>query len=126
MRWVKVVAAIAAVLVVFIVISSLLHLFYLIGVGVVIAAAIYAAFKVHDKYKLARQHHEQARLQRNEARMQRDQERQGRRHHGDEPRSVEPAPPPATQVQPGAPAQRGAPVPNDIEAELERLKRDMR
>jgi flagellar biosynthesis component FlhA len=126
MRLVKVLAAVAAVLVVFIVISSLLHLFYLIAVGVVIAAAIYAAFKVHEKYKLARQNHEQARLQRNEARMQRDQEREGRRRHRDEPRSVAPAPPPATRIQPDAPAQRGAPAPHDIEAELERLKRDMR
>jgi ABC-type protease/lipase transport system fused ATPase/permease subunit len=116
MRWMKALAIAAAVLVVFIAISFVLHFLYWIAVGVVIAAAIVAAFKVHEKYKLARQHHEQARLQREQRRTDRRQDREERHT----PRSVEAAPPQAPQIPPTAPAH------GDIEEELARLKRDMR
>lgn len=118
MRWMKALGIAAAVLIVFIVLGTVLHFLYWIAVGVVLAAAVFAAFKVHEKYKLARARHEQARARKQEERLQREQERQQRRHR--EPRSVEAAPPPPARIQPGAPAQP------DIEEELARLRRDMR
>ena len=117
MRWMKALAIAAAVLVVFIAISFVLHFLYWIAVGVVLAAAVFAAFKVREKYKLARQHHEQARLQREQRRAERHQHRE----EGHAPRSVEAAPPPqAPQIPPAANAH------GDIEEELARIKRDMR
>lgn len=118
MRWMKALGIAAAVLIVFIVLGTVLHFLYWIAVGVVLAAAVFAAFKVHEKYKLARARHEQARARKQEERLQREQERQQRRHR--EPRSVEAAPPSPARIQPGAPAQP------DIEEELARLRRDMR
>ena len=123
MRWIKALGIAAAVLIVFIVLGTVLHFLYWIAVGVVLAAAIFAAFKAHEKYKLARVRHEQARARKQEERLQREQERQQRRGNGvasREPRRVEPAPPRAADIPSPSPAT------NDIEAELERLKRDMR
>jgi MFS superfamily sulfate permease-like transporter len=119
MRWMKALGIAAAVLIVFIVLGTVLHFLYWIAVGVVLAAAIFAAFKVHERYKLARVRHEQARSRKQEERLQREQERQQRSRHG-EPRSVEAAPQQAPQIPPAAPAH------HDIEEELARLKRDMR
>ena len=119
MRWMKALGIAAVVLIVFIVLGTVLHFLYWIVVGVVLAAAVFAAFKVREKYHLARVRHEQAQARKQQERLQREQERQQRRHHG-EPRSVEAAPPPPARIQPGAPAQP------DIEEELARLKRDMR
>ena len=64
MRWLKVVAIAIAVVVVFIVISALEHIAYLVGVGLLIAAALFAAFKGWEQAKLARQRHEERRQQR--------------------------------------------------------------
>ena len=119
MRWMKALGIAAAVLIVFIVLGTVLHFLYWIAVGVVLAAAIFAAFKVHEKYKLARARHEQARARKQQERLQRDQERQQGRHHG-EPHSVEAAPSQA----PGIPA--AAPAHHDIDEELARLRREMR
>ena len=58
MRWLKVLAIAVAVVIVFFVISSLTHILYLIGVGLLIAAALFAAVKGWEQYKLARERHE--------------------------------------------------------------------
>ncbi len=42
MRWLKVLAIAVAVVIVFFVISALTHILYLIGVGLLIAAALFA------------------------------------------------------------------------------------
>jgi drug/metabolite transporter (DMT)-like permease len=61
MRWLKILAVAVAVVIVFIVISALTHILYLIGVGLLIAAALFAAFKGREQYKLARERHEASR-----------------------------------------------------------------
>jgi hypothetical protein len=68
MRWLKVLAIAVAVVIVFFVISSLVHILYLIGVGLLIAAALFAAFKGWEQYKRARERHEERRQQREERR----------------------------------------------------------
>lgn len=118
MRWMKALAIAAAVLIVFVVLGTVLHFLYWIAVGVVLAAAVFAAFKVHEKYKLARQRHEQAQARKQHERLQREQERDQRKNRRGAPRSVEPAQP--QQIPPTAPAH------NDIEDELARLRREMR
>jgi hypothetical protein len=118
MRWMKALGIAAVILAVFIAISFVLHFLYWIAVGVVLAAAVFAAFKVHEKYKLARVRHEQARARKQGERLQREQEREQRRHSGE--RSVEAAPPQARGIPPAAPAH------HDIDEELARLRRDMR
>lgn len=120
MRWMKALAIAAAVLIVFIVLGTVLHFLYWIAVGVVLAAAIFAAFKVHEKYKLARARHEQARARKQEERLGREQQPRQRRPHHDAPRGVEAAAPQAPRIPPAATPHQ------DIEEELARLKRDMR
>ncbi|MGH3228901.1 MAG: hypothetical protein ACRDOA_10010 [Streptosporangiaceae bacterium] len=80
MRWLKVLAIALAVVIVFFVISSLVHILYLIGVGLLIAAALFAAFKGCDQYKRARERHEERRL----ARLKREPglQRAAPGHHG--------------------------------------------
>ena len=68
MRWLKVVAVAVAVVVVFVVISAVVHIVYLVGVGILIAAALFAAFKGWEQVKRARARHEERRLQRQERR----------------------------------------------------------
>jgi F0F1-type ATP synthase membrane subunit b/b' len=119
MRWMKALGIAAVILAVFIAISFVLHFLYWIAVGVVLAALVFAAFKVHEKYKLARTRHEQARARKQGERLQRDQEREQRQQHGTA-RGVEAAPPQAREIPPAAPAH------HDIDEELARLRRDMR
>jgi drug/metabolite transporter (DMT)-like permease len=59
MRWLKVLAIAAAVVVVFVVISALVHILYLVGVGLLIAAAIFAAVKAWEQTKRARERREE-------------------------------------------------------------------
>lgn len=117
MRWVKVLAIAAGILIVFIVVSSLVHILYLIGVGVVIIAAILLAFKAWQQYKSAQQRHEERRLQR--------QERREERRPG---RSIEARPPqyPGTSGVTGTSGRQAVSgQPNiDIEEELARLRRE--
>jgi flagellar biosynthesis component FlhA len=116
MRWMKVLAIAAGILIVFIVLSSLLHILYLIGVGIVIIGAIFLAFKAWEGYKRAQERHDERRQERTERR----QERQQQRSPG---RSLEARPPqhPSTSGMPQAGAKD-----LDIEEELARLRRDMR
>ena len=68
MRWLKVLAIAVAVVVVFVVISALSHILYLAGVGLLIAAALFAAFKGWEQTKRARERREERRQQREERR----------------------------------------------------------
>ena len=109
MRWLKVLAIAVAVVIVFFVISSLVHILYLIGVGLLIAAALFAAVKGWEQYKRARERHE-------ERRQQRPQQREERRARP----SIE------------APRQRPTGLPPaatssgfDVDEELARLKREL-
>jgi hypothetical protein len=64
MRWIKVLAVAVAVLCVFIVISAVLRILFLIGIGFLIAVAFFAASKGWERYKLDRQHHQDRRQER--------------------------------------------------------------
>ena len=115
MRWLKVIAIAVGIVIVFIVVSSLLHIIYLIGIGLLIAAALFAAFKGYEQYKLAQRRHEERRQQRIQERERRMQERQQRKSRP----SIE-----APRQQPaGLPP--AAPAYDDVEEELARLKREL-
>ena len=109
MRWLKVLAIAVAVVIVFVVISSLVHILYLIGVGLLIAAAIFAAFKGWEQYKRARERHEERRQQR----LQQRDERRARP-------SIE-----APRQQPTGLPPAAAPSGFDVDEELARLKREL-
>jgi len=115
MRLLKVLGIAAGILIVFIVISALWHILYLIGVGIVVVGAIFLLFKAWEQYKRAQQRHEERR----EERVQRREERQQQRSPG---RSLE-------ARQPQYPGTSGLPKAGsdqmDIEEELARLRRDM-
>jgi hypothetical protein len=115
MRWLKVLAIAVGVVIVFIVASSLLHILYLIGIGLLVAAAIFLAFKGYEQYKLAQRRHEERRQQRIQEREQRTQAREQRR-----PRPTIEAP---RQQPAGLPPAASAPL--DVEEELARLKREL-
>ena len=121
MRWLKVLAIAVAVVIVFFVISALTHILYLIGVGLLIAAALFAAFKVREQYKLARERREERRQQR----LQQREERRARP-------SVETPRQQPTRLPIEAPRQQPTGLPPtatspgfDVDEELARLKREL-
>jgi Flp pilus assembly protein TadB len=105
MRWLKVLAVAVAVAVVFVVISALVHIVYLVGVGLLIAAALFAAFKGWEQTKRARERHEERRQQHEERRA---------RPSIEAPRQQPTGLPPAV-------TSSGF----DVEEELARLKREL-
>src|SRR5246127_3005838 len=110
MRWLKVLAIAVAVVIVFVVVSSLVHILYLIGVGLLIAAALFAAFKGWEQYKRARDRHEERRQQRGERRA---------RPSIETPRQHPPGPPIAAPRQrPPGPPPAATPSGFDVEEEL--------
>jgi membrane protein implicated in regulation of membrane protease activity len=109
MRWLKVLAIAVAVVIVFFVISSLVHILYLIGVGLLIAAALFAAVKGWEQYKRARERREERRQQRLQ---QREQRRTGP--------SIE-----ARRQQPTGLPPAATPSGLDVDEELARLKREL-
>ena len=120
MRWLKVLAIAVAVVIVFVVISSLVHILYLIGVGLLIAAALFAAFKGWEQYKRARERHDERRRQR--------QQREERRARP----SIETPRQQPTGLPIEAPRQQPTGLPPaatasgfDVDEELARLKREL-
>lgn len=105
MRWLKVLAIAVAVVIVFFVVSSLVHILYLIGVGLLIAVALFAAFKGWEQYKRARERHEE-----------RSQQREERRARP----SIE-----APRQQPTGLPPAATPSGFDVDEELARLKREL-
>jgi hypothetical protein len=117
MRRLKVLAVAVAVVIVFVVISSLVHILYLIGVGLLIAAALFAAFKGWEQYKRARERSEERRQQREERRARPSIEAPRQRPTGlpiDAPRQR------PTGLPPSA-----TPSGFDVDEELARLKREL-
>jgi hypothetical protein len=109
MRWLKVLAIAVAVVIVFFVVSSLVHILYLIGVGLLIAVALFAAFKGWEQYKHARERHEERRQQR----LQQREERRAR------------PPIEAPRQQPTGLPPAATPSGFDVDEELARLKREL-
>jgi len=109
MRWLKVLAIAIAVVIVFFVISSLVHILYLIGVGLLIAVALFAAVKGWEQYKRARERHEE----RGQRRQQQPEERRAR------PRIDAP------RQQPTGFPPTATPSGFDVDEELARLKREL-
>ena len=109
MRWLKVLAIAVAVVVVFVVISALVHILYLVGVGLLIAAALFAAVKGWEQYKRARERHEE--------RGQRHLQQRGER------RARPPIDAPRQQPTGLPPAVTSSGF--DVEEELARLKREL-
>ena len=105
MRWLKVLAIAVAVVIVFFVVSSLVHILYLIGVGLLIAVALFAAFKGWEQYKRARERHEE-----------RSQQREERRARP----SIE-----APRLQPTGLPPAATSSGFDVDEELARLKREL-
>ena len=101
----QVLAIAVAVVIVFFVISSLVHILHLIGVGLLIAAALFAAFKGWEQYKRAR-----------ERRQQHLQQREERRAGP----SIE-----APWQQPTGLPPTATPSGFDVDEELARLKREL-
>jgi len=116
MRWVKVLAIAVGVVIVFFVFSWLWHILYLIIVGLIIAAALFAAYKGWEQYKLARERHEERRQQRLQEREARQQQREQRRARPniEAPRQQPTGLPPGTTT-----------AGFDVDDELARLKREM-
>ena len=112
MRLIKILAIAVAVLIVFWVASALLHLLYLVGIGIVLAAAIFAAFKGWEQYKQAQQRHAQRRQERTRERAER---RPGR--------DIEPAS--SHGIEQAHQQPQALPAQFDVDEELARLKREM-
>jgi len=117
MRWLKVIAVAVAVVIVFFVISSLVHILYLIGVGLLIAAALFAGFKGREQYKRTRERHEERRQQREERRARPSTEAPRQQPTG--------LPVEAPRQQPTGLPPAATPSGFDIDEELARLKREL-
>jgi membrane protein implicated in regulation of membrane protease activity len=126
MRWAKVVMIALGALIAFIVIESVFHLLQWAFIALVIGAIIAVAVKAHSQYKL---------MQERRAQVKQDKAARKRQVRDEKPREVakrrEVAPAEvwtAERAVPPAPASTSASVASsgDVDAELERLKREMR
>jgi hypothetical protein len=120
MRWAKVVMIALGALIAFIVIESVFHLLQWAFIALVIGAIIAVAVKAHSQYKL---------MQERRAQVKQDKAARKRQVRDEKPREVAPAEVwTAERAVPPAPASTSAPVASsgDVDAELERLKREMR
>jgi hypothetical protein len=114
MRWLKVLAIAVAVVLVFVVISAVAHILYLVGVGLLIAAALFAAVKGWEQTKRARERREERRQQREERRAHPLPQQQPTGLPVEAPRQQPTGLPPAV-------TSSGF----DVEEELARLKREL-
>ena len=118
MRWAKVVMIALGALIAFIVIESVFHLLQWAFIALVIGAIIAVAVKAHSQYKL---------MQERRAQVKQDKAARKRQVPDEEPRQVAPAEVwTAERAVPSAPASAPAKSSGDVDAELERLKREMR
>jgi hypothetical protein len=117
MRWLKVLAIAVAVVIVFFVVSSLVHILYLIGVGLLIAVALFAAFKGWEQYKRARERHEERSQQRKERRARPSIEAPRQQPTG--------LPIEAPRLQPTGLPPAATSSGFDVDEELARLKREL-
>lgn len=115
MRWAKVVMIALGALIAFIVIESVFHLLQLAFIALVIGAIIAVAVKAHSQYKL---------MQERRAQVKQDKGARKRQVRDEEPRQVARAEVwTADRAVPPAPAPASSS--GDVDAELERLKREM-
>ena len=112
MRWAKVVMIALGALIAFIVIESVFRLLEWAVIALVIGLIIAVAVKAHSQYKLARE-------RRAEVKEKAARKRQVREEPAQPAREITPAP--AWTVESAKPAAR-----EDVDAELARLKREMR
>jgi hypothetical protein len=118
MRWAKVVMIALGALIAFIVIESVFHLLQWAFIALVIGAIIAVAVKAHSQYKL---------MQERRAQVKQDKAARKRQVPDEEPRQVAPAEVwTAERAVPSAPAPAPVKSSGDVDAELERLKREMR
>ena len=126
MRWAKVVMIALGALIAFIVIESVFHLLQLAFIALVIGVIIALGVKAHSQYKL---------MQERRAQVKQDKAARKRQVRDERPREVAPAEIwTAERAVPSVPASAPvssvppAPSPSsgDVDAELERLKREMR
>jgi hypothetical protein len=108
-RWIKALAIGAGVLLVFFVVSTLIHIVEWAIIGIVVVAAIAGVFKARQQYRIARE--------------RRDQHRIERRNRSRSRGAMETGPAQADPVETEAP--RAAHAPRDVEDDLARLKREM-
>jgi hypothetical protein len=124
MRWAKVVMIALGALIAFIVIESVFHLLQWAFIALVIGVIIALAVKAHSQYKL---------MQERRAQVKQEKAARKREVRAEKPREVAPrqvapaqvwAPEPEPErAVPSAPAFKSAS--SDVDAELERLKREM-
>jgi hypothetical protein len=124
MRWAKVVMIALGALIAFIVIESVFHLLQWAFIALVIGVIIALAVKAHSQYKL---------MQERRAQVKQDKAARKREVRSEKPRQIAPrqvapaqvwAPEPEPErAVPAAPAFKSAS--SDVDAELERLKREM-
>jgi hypothetical protein len=115
MRWAKVVMIALGALIAFIIIESVFRLLEWAVIALVIGLIIAVAVKAHSQYKLAQERRAQVK--------QDKAARKGQPRVEAEPPGREIAPAPAWPVQSAAPAPAAH---EDVDAELARLKREMR
>lgn len=121
MRWLKVLAIAVAVVIVFFVVSSLVHILYLIGVGLLIAVGLFAAFKGWEQYKRARERHEE----RSQQRLQQREERRARPSIEAPRQQPTGLPIEAPRLQPTGLPPAATSSGFDVDEELARLKREL-
>ena len=124
MRWAKVVMIALGALIAFIVIESVFHLLQWAFIALVIAVIIALAVKAHSQYKLM----QERRAQVKQEKAARKREVRAEKPRQGAPRQVAPAQewslePEPERAVPSAPAFKSAS--SDVDAELERLKREM-
>ena len=118
MRWAKVVMIALGALIAFIVIESVFRLLQWAVIALVIGVIIAIAVKAHSQYKL---------MQERRAQVRQDKAARKRQVRDQRPREVAPAEVwTAEPAVPPAPAPAPAHSSGDVDAELERLKREMR
>jgi hypothetical protein len=127
MRWAKVIMIALGALIAFIVIESVFHLLQLAFIALVIGVIIALAIKAHSQYKLMQERRAQVRQDKAARKRQVREEKQPRQVAPAEIWTAERAVPSVPASAPVRPRpQAPAPPPGDVDAELERLKREMR
>ena len=120
MRWAKVVMIALGALIAFIVIESVFHLLQWAFIALVIGVIIALAVKAHSQYKLMQERRAQVRQ---EKAARKREVRAEKPRHQVAPAQVWASEPEPERAVPAAPAFKSSS--SDVDAELERLKREM-
>jgi hypothetical protein len=120
MRWAKVIMIAVGALIAFILIESVFHLLEWAFIALVIGVIIALAVKAHSQYKLMQERRAQVR----EEKAARKREVRDDRSREIAPAQVWTPEPEPERAVPSSPAFKSSS--GDVDAELERLKREMR